>query len=202
MPVRIVFTRNDKSFISRAIMWFTQHSRNKETRCSHVLFKYKPCGIAGEQWWAYEAMERGCWPSPWTKSLGKQTIVAEFELKVPDSLNRTMLNELFDETCGEWYDFEGIWRWAWWIIAERFFGTIVSLLKLTFRPGKSSEGAFCSGLVLMGIQKYQAALPEYDFGMAKLTPRTSSPQNEVDICIQHPDIYKGGLGPLDDGLEG
>ena len=196
MQVRIVFTRNDRSFISRAIMWFTQHSRDKTTRCSHVLLRFKPGGIFGDRWWAYEAMERGCWPSPWERSIVKQTIVGEFELKVPEDLNAKIMKELIDETCGEMYDFTGIWRWAWWIVAERFFGTIVKMLKLTFRPGKSNEGAFCSGLVLMGVRKYQAALPNWEFWMTDLTPRTSSPQNEIDVCLSHSGVYKGGLGPL------
>jgi hypothetical protein len=175
-------------------MWFSQHKRQKETRCSHVLFKFKPYGIFCDQWWTYEAMERGCWPSPWSQ--GKQTIVAEFELNVDEDTNKEVMSKLINETCGEWYDFEGIWKWAWWVIAERFFGTIVKMLKLTFRPGKAHEGAFCSGLVLKGVQKYQALQIEKDWGMVELTERTSSPQNEIDICLIKKDIYKGGLGQL------
>jgi len=197
MPVRVVFTRNDKSLISRAIMWFSQRKREKETRCSHVFFKFRPGGIFSD-WWVYEAMERGCWMSPWKKAIGKQTIVAEFEVDaVADAvLDREMVN-LIDETCGDWYDFAGIWKWAWWVIAVKFFGTLVRLLKLTFRPGHSHEGAFCSGLVLMGLQKFQSDFPNLDFGVTMLTPRTSSPQNEIDVCLGNP-VYVGGLGPLKD----
>lgn len=196
MRLRIVFTRNDHSFISRAIMWFTQRKRAKERRCSHVFFKFRPAGIF-TGWWAYEAMERGCWMSPYEKALGKQTVVAEFCIKAPDSIVDKAIVGLIDETAGDWYDFEGIWRWAWWIFANRFFGTIVKVLKLTFRPGRAHEGAFCSGLVLMGLRKIQSDLVHEDFGITNLTPRTSSPQGEIDICFGHPDVYQGGLGPLD-----
>jgi len=201
MPVRIVFTRNDKSFISRAIMWFSQRKRAKETRCSHVFFKFTPGGIC-TGWWVYEAMERGCWLSPLSKAMGKQTVVAEFDINAPAAVLESNMLALMNETCGDWYDFDGIWHWAWWVIAERFFGTIVRLLKLTFKPGKAHEGAFCSGLVLMGVQKFQSDLPTWEFGMTSLTPRTSSPQNEIDICLDHKGVYRGGLGPLPDGLEG
>jgi len=197
MPVRIVFTRNDKSIISRAIMWFSQHRRKPETRCSHVLFKFRPGGICSG-WWAYEAMERGCWMTPWKKSAGGQTIVAEFELDVHEAICDKVMPALIDETCGDWYDFVGIWKWAWWVIAERCFGTIVRLLKITFRPGRMHDGAFCSGLVLEGLRKFQSEQLSKDFGIAMLTPRTSSPQNEIDVCLSKPDVYVGTLGPLKD----
>lgn len=106
------------------------------------------------------------------------------------------MNDLFEETCGNWYDYEGIWKWAWRIIAERFFGTLVRWFKIVFRPGKAHEGLFCSGLVLRYVQKVQVKNLDLDFGMGDLTPRTSSPQNEIDVCLGHPMVYKGGLGPL------
>jgi len=197
MPLRIVFLRNDKSLISRAIMWFTQHRKKPETRCSHVLVKFKPHGVLGLDWWVYEAMERGCWPSPWIKSLGRQTVVAEFEICREAVSQEVALAELLGETCGNWYDYEGIWKWAWRIITERFFGTLVRWFKIAFRPGHAHEGLFCSGLVLECLRKIQEKNLDLDFGITNLTPRTSSPQNEIDACLGHPLVYKGGLGPIE-----
>lgn len=195
MTTRVVFTRNDQSFISRAIMWFSQRKRAPERRCSHVFFKYKPGGIFSD-WWVFEAMERGCWVSPYKKAMGKQTIVAEFEILVPAVAANKMILDLIDDKSGDWYDFVGIWRWAWWVIGTRFFGTIVKALKITFRPGRAHEGDFCSGLVLEGLRKLQSQFPDTDFGIVDLTPRTSSPQNEVDLMFDHPIVYRGGLGPI------
>lgn len=195
MSLRVVFTRNDRSFISRAIMWFTQRKREKERRCSHVFFKFRPKGIFVD-WWVFEAMERGCWLSPYKKSIGSQTVVAEFELRAPEAIGEKAIISLIDEKVGDMYDFLGIWRWAWWIIGTKFFGTLVKLLKLTFRPGRAHEGAFCSGLVLEGLRKVQSDCIETDFGITNLTPRKSSPQLEIDVMFAHPAAYRGGLGPL------
>jgi hypothetical protein len=152
-----------------------------------VIVKFKPGGILEEvdEWAAFEAMERGCWLSPWKKSLGKQTIVAEFRLECNSEAAHAAVVKSLDEYLDWYYDFVGIGLWAWWIILKRWFETFVNLFKIVFKPSKAHKALFCSGLVLRVVQAVQEAQPGLVVGWEGLDPRTSSPMNEINPCFDH-----------------
>jgi hypothetical protein len=190
MDLRIVFTRYDASFISRAIMWFTQRKTNPERRCSHVLIKFRPRGVFEERWAAFEAMERGCWLSMYEHAIGKGTVVAEFEVLAPNDAKEGAVREALDRYLSWSYDYAGIGIWALWILLKRWAATPLKWFNVVFRPGKADDALFCSGLALRVLQEVQERAPGIDFGLGELTPRTSTPRNEIDICFGYPEAYR------------
>ncbi len=198
MKIHAVYTRNNNSFISRAIQWFTWDKEHPERNCSHVILKFTPeGGVFGDasEWWAFEAMERGVWPSPFERSLGKQTVVAEFEMLVPESVSREVMAHALSEYADWYYDYKGIGLWAAWLFAKRFFGTFVRLFKLVFNPKKAHKSLFCSGLLFRAVKYAREIYPQADLGMTDFDARTSNPVEEVEECMNHPKGWKlvGGL---------
>lgn len=189
MKVRLVFARKDDSIISRAIMWFTQRKREPERRCSHVMVKFQPGGVYEDDWVAFEAMERGCWISPYDKALGKQTVVGEFEAVASDKVAYDSMRVAINCYSSWYYDFFGIGLWALWILAWRWAETPLRWMKIVFRPGTAGKALFCSGLALQVVRAMEMVDPSLDFGMKGLTPRTSSPQNEIDVCFARPEMW-------------
>lgn len=191
--IHVVFTRYEKSFISRAIMWFTRKREHPERDCSHVLWKVKPGGCFEASWAAFEAMERGVWLSFFNKALGKQTIVADFRVKTTVPMAQELTRWMLHEYLGENYDYVGIALWAEWILASRWFGTIVKWLNLKFRPGKVRQ-KFCSGLVVVGLKRLQELDP-VGWGVDDVTARTSSPRQLIDVLVDMPSRYEytGGV---------
>lgn len=196
MEVRVVFTKTD-AFISRAIMWFTRDRHHPERSCSHVIVKFRPGGVLEEvdEWAAFEAMERGCWLSPWRKSLGKQTVVAEFKLECDGEAAHQAILESLDKYLDWYYDFAGIGMWAYWILMKRWFGTLVRLFKIVFKPSKAHKSLFCSGLALRVVQAVQERQEGLVVGWEGIDPRTSSPMNEINPCFDHQSVWTwiGGI---------
>lgn len=190
MKIRLVFARKDDSIISRAICWFSQRKSEPERRCSHVMVKFQPGGVYEQDWACFEAMERGVWASPYDVALGKQTVVAEFEALVSDDAAYKAMRVALNRYLSWYYDFYGIGLWAVWILAKRWFWTPLHWLGVTFRPGKASKALFCSGLALQVVKLMEQMDPFADLGMKALTARTSTPQNEIDICFDHPKGWK------------
>lgn len=185
MKVRLVFTRTN-SLISRAICWFTQRKREKARRCSHVIVKFKPGGVFEDDWVAFEAMDRGVWMSPYLKALGEEKVVAEFEAIVAEEAAYKAVRAATSRYLSWYYDYAGIGIWALWILFQRMCGTPIRWFHIVFRPGKASKSLFCSGLALQVVKLMETMDPSADLGMKDLIPRTSSPQNEIDACFDHP----------------
>lgn len=179
MELRVVFTKNEKSLISRAIMWFSQRRHHPERRCSHVFIKFDPEGLFEKQWLVFEAMERGCWLNLYERSLGKQTVVAEFIVKCPGAIARTATQVSLYRSLDWYYDYVGIGIWAWWILMEKWFATPMRWFNATFRPGKAAKALFCSGLVWQVLSVVQSMWPSVDYKMKGMTARSTTP---VDLC--------------------
>jgi len=189
MKVHIVFTRFEESFISRAILWFSQRKREMDRRCAHVLIRFTPFGgvfTGASEWWKFEAMERGVWPSIWKEDEPGSVIVAEFKIEASEDRCFEVMGEALKKYNDWWYDYAGIGIWAYAILLKRWCGTLVKWFNWTFRPKAAKEALFCSGLALEVVRMFQREMPDKDFGMAHLTPRTSTPQNEIDICFDNP----------------
>lgn len=200
MELRVVFTKYEPSFISRAIMWFTKRREHPERDCSHVLWKFKPVGVFRDRWAAFEAMERGIWVNLYEKSLGKQTVVAEFKVKTTPTSADVLIDWMFDEFLGENYDYAGIGLWAEWILLNKWFGTLVKWFNLKFRPGKSKQ-LFCSGLIVVGLHELQKIDP-IGWGVEGLIPRRSNPRQLVDVLLNMKNRYEYLGGILTPSAEG
>ncbi len=157
-----------------------------------------------DPWAGFEAMERGVWLSPYKKSLGKSTVVGEFEMNLPPEIAEEVIKESLEEYLDWWYDYAGIGIWAAWILFKRWFGSFVNWFHLVFRPKAADKALFCSGLALKVVQKGQDKHSFEDYGMKALTARTSTPRNEIDICFSHPKswTYIGGVTPLEEVAQG
>jgi hypothetical protein len=188
MEIRLVFTRNDKSLVSRAIMWFTQRRTHPERRCSHVFVKFNPCGIFGDNWLVFEAAEQGVHIAPYSVVLGKQKIVAEFVLTCSKDVAIDATIKSLDAYTYWYYDFVGVGLGALWILFSKCCGTPIRWFNLTFRPGKAKKALFCSGLarnVVMEVQK----LDGKDYGVGGVSPREIEPRDLLDVCFSKPERY-------------
>lgn len=188
VEIRLVFTRNDKSIISKAIMWFTQRRTHPERRCSHVFVKFNPCGALKDKWLVFEAAEHGVGLAPYQVAIGEQEIVAEFVLTCPEEVAVDATVKSLDSYTYWCYDYAGIGKWAVWVLFKRCFGTLVRWFNLVFRPGKAKKALFCSGLarnVVMEVQK----LDEKDYGVSEISPRKTDPRDLLDICFAKPERY-------------
>jgi len=189
MELRIVFTKMEASFISRAIMWFTRKREHPERDCGHVMVKFKPGGIFEENWVAFEAMERGVWLDFYKDSLGKSEVVAEFKLNTNGGNAYEAARWALGEYLGAQYDYAGIALFAERILASRWFASLVKWFKIKFRT-KDVHAKFCSGLALTVIQEIQKMDPKIDWGVDKLTPRTTSPRMLIDVCFGRKALYE------------
>jgi hypothetical protein len=197
MSIHFVFTRNDKSFISRAIMWFEQRRVHKDRRCSHGLMKFWPSGpVFRERHLAFEAMERGVWMNLYEKSLGAQTVVADFELDLPDHVSDEVVRIALERYSDWYYDFEGVAMNAIWILMKRWFGTIVRWLKFTWKFEVEQGELFCTGL-LYEIAKVAQEHDELGRNWVDdiKNAEESTPRKLIDACFgntQRCYKWKGG----------
>lgn len=197
MIIRIVFTKYEPSFISRAIMWFSKKREHPERDCSHVLLKFMPGGVFEGDWAAFEAMERGVWMDFCEDSIGKQDVVAEFEMNTDEAHSYAAMRWALKEYLGAQYDYAGIGLFAERILAMKWFASIVKWFHIKFRA-KEIHAKFCSGLVLTVIQKVQDMDPNIDWGIDGMKPRTTSPRSLIDVCYGRRALYKyidGSAGP-------
>jgi hypothetical protein len=190
MELRAVYSKCKGNLISNAIMWFTRKREHPERDCSHLALKFQGCGgILEDDWMCFEAMERGVWLNFWNNVIGKDTvIVAEFRLELPDSLAFDVARKMVLEFCGQQYDYAGIGIWAGWILASKWFGSIIKWLNVKFRP-KKVRARFCSGLVLSAIEKIQEMDTRIDWGFKGMMPRTSSPRLMIDVMFDKTALY-------------
>lgn len=189
MRIRIVFTKYESSFISRAIMWFTKRREHPERDCGHVIVKFLPGGIFEEDWAAFEAMERGVWMDFYGDSLGKSEVVAEFEMRTGEGIAYDAVRWALNEYLGAPYDYAGIGLFAERILAMKWFASIVKWFRIKFRA-KKVHAKFCSGLALTVIQKIQSMDPKIDWGIDGMEPRTTSPRELIDVCFGRKALYK------------
>ena len=178
-------------------MWFAGSKDHPERNCGHVIVKFKPGGIFEDDWAAFEAMERGIWMDFYNDALGKSTVVGEFQMQVSDGTAYDAIHWALKEYLGAQYDYAGIALFAERILASRWFASLVKWFHIKFRP-KTVHALFCSGLALTVIQRVQEMDPTIDWGVDKLTPRTTSPLDLIEVCFSRKPLYKF-LGGVADG---
>jgi len=185
MSVNFIFTRNDKSFISRAIMWFEQRRTHKDRRAAHGLMKFWPSGpIFREDFLSLEATERGVWMDLYDKSIGQQTVVANFELDLPDHIADEVIRIAIERYNDWYYDFEGVASYAIWILMKRWFGTLVRLLKFTWKFEVEPGRLFCTGLLYQIATIAQEKDPEGRNWVGDIkSSEEATPRRLIDVCF-------------------
>jgi len=195
MPINFVFTRNDKSFISRAIIWFEQRRTQKERRTSHGLLKFWPSGpIFRENFLSFEAMERGVWMSIYEKSIGQQTVVADFEIDLPDHIADEVARIAIKRYSDWYYDFEGVASNAVWILMKRWFGTLIRWFNFTWKFEVEQGQLFCTGLLYEIAKVAQEKDPSGREWVGDIkNAEEATPRRLIDVCFGNPCYrWKGG----------
>lgn len=190
MSIRFVFTRNDQSFVSRAIMWFEQRKTHKERRTSHGLMKFWPGGPIFGAWpLSFEAAERGVWMDLYEKSIGKQTIVAEFELNLNEVQAVRVIQTALSRYSSWYYDFTGVAENAVWILMKKWFGTIVRWAKFVWKFEAGEKSLFCTGLLYEIAKAAEKASGAEGWVGSIQSAREATPRKLIDVCYGHPDLY-------------
>lgn len=151
-----------------------------------MIVKFLPGGVFEEDWAAFEAMERGVWLNTWTTSLGKQEIVAEFAMELPEDVEYDTMRIALQRYLSWQYDYLGIGIWAYWILLKRWAGSIVKWFNLVFRPKQARKALFCSGLLLEVVNLAKQMHPDSSLGMDGLEARTTTPDLLMEECFNHP----------------
>jgi hypothetical protein len=189
--IHFVFTRNDESFVSRAIMWFEQRRTDKERRTSHGLMKFWPGGpVFSALPVSFEAAERGVWMDLYHKSIGKQTIVAEFELLLDDDYSLWAVQESLRRYSDWYYDFEGVAQNAVWILMKKWFGTILRWTKFVWKFETDEKSLFCTGLLYEIAKLAETASPDPGWVGPIESAREATPRKLIDVCYANPNVYK------------
>ena len=197
MSLHFVFTKYEGSWISRAIMWFEWPRGESTKRCSHGMIKFWPEGVVfrGDPM-AAEAMERGCWMNFYEKSLGRQTVVAEFKLKLSDIRADTVMREALLKYNDWAYDFFGVGQSAIIILAKKWFGSIWRWLQISWKLKKGEKELFCTGYLYEVAKMVQDMYPGHQKWTGDLkSPREATPREMIKVCFDHQECYEyvGGI---------
>lgn len=192
MAVHFVFTKYEESWISRAIMWFEWPKGESDRRCSHGIIKFWPEGpIFKASAMAAEAMERGCWMNFFKRSLGRQDVVAEFKLNIPDDICDEVMRQALLQYNDWHYDFFGVGQNAIIILAKRFFGSIWRWLQISWKLRKGEKELFCTGYLYEVAKMVQSRFSNASGWIGDIkSPRDATPRKMIKACFDNPECYK------------
>lgn len=190
--IHFVFTRCNESFISRAIQWFEWGRKDSARRCSHGIVKFWPEGpIFKSNPMAFEAMEKGCWMDFFEKSLGRQTVVAEFRLKITaDQADKIMRETL--EKFNDWnYDFTGVGLNGIKILLKRWFGSIWRWFGIVWKLEKGQRELFCTAVMFRVAKLCEHRIfPSRQWTHKVRSDRQAAPKPVINMCFDLPECYE------------